>query len=51
MRRRKRRKHGDKFNSAENSGYDPLRPCHYTRLTFNSSYLVALVKAAEVDRA
>lgn len=38
----------DKFNSVEESRYDPLRPGHYARLTFNSSYLVALVKAAEL---
>ncbi len=41
----------DKFNSVEDSGYDPVRPGHYARLTFNSSYLVALIKAAGLGRA
>ncbi len=41
----------EKFNSVENSGYDPLRPGHYARVSFNSSYLVAIVKEARLNRS
>jgi len=36
---------GEKFNEVEENGYDPFRPGHYARVTFNSSYLVAILKA------
>ena len=37
-------KFGNKFNSVKNEGYDPFRPGHYAKITFNSSYLVAIIK-------
>lgn len=35
---------GEKFADVENRGYDPLKPGHYASITFNSSYLVAILK-------
>jgi len=35
-----------RFNEIERSGYDPLRPGHYPRVTFNSSYLVSVTTGA-----
>ncbi len=40
----------NKFNSVEESGYDPMRPGHYARVTFNSSYLVALIREVGVRK-
>ncbi len=37
----------EKFNEVVDSGYDPLRPGHYARISFNSSYLIAIVKKKE----
>ncbi len=36
----------EKFNDVEKSGYDPMRPGHYAKISFNSSYLIAIVKAS-----
>jgi hypothetical protein len=33
-----------KYNTVVRDGYDPLKPGHYARITFNSSYLVVLVE-------
>lgn len=38
-----------RFNEIERSGYDPLRPGHYPRVTFNSSYLVAVTAGAGLN--
>lgn len=34
----------EKYNDVERSGYDPLRPGHYAKVSFNSSYIVAILK-------
>ena len=34
----------EKFNEVEKSGYDPLRSGHYAKVSFNSSYIVAILK-------
>lgn len=34
----------EKYNEIERSGYDPLRPGHYAKVSFNSSYIVAILK-------
>lgn len=38
------RRFGEKFNQVKSNGYDPLRPGHYSQITHNSSYIVALLK-------
>lgn len=35
----------ERFNEVIDSGYDPLRPGHYARISFNASYLIAIIKA------
>ena len=40
----------NKFNSVEDSGYDPMQPGHYARVTFNSSYLVALIREVGIRK-
>ncbi len=40
----------ERFNQVEDSGFDPLRPGHYARVSFNSSYLVALVREAGLSQ-
>ena len=37
-------KFGLKFNKVRENGYDPLKPGHYAQVTYNSSYLVAILK-------
>ena len=39
-----------KHNQVEESGYDPMRPGHYQRITYNASYLVALVREFRLAR-
>lgn len=34
----------EKYNEVEASGYDPLRSGHYAKVSFNSSYIVAILK-------
>ena len=34
----------EKFNEVEKSGYDPLRSRHYAKVSFNSSYIIAILK-------
>lgn len=41
---------GEKFEDVEKRGYDPLKPGHYARITFNSSYLVAILKEYGCDK-
>ena len=40
----------ERFNEVEKSGYNPLRAGHYHRVSFNSSYLVAIAKVSELNR-
>lgn len=35
---------GEKFNFVKEKGYDSFRPGHYAQITYNSSYLVAILK-------
>jgi len=37
-----------RFNEVEHAGYNALQPGHYPRITFNSSYLVAIVREADL---
>lgn len=37
----------NKYNDIENGPYNPLRPGHYAQVSFNSSYLIALVKSIQ----
>lgn len=34
----------EKVNSVTIEGYDPWKPGHYSKVTYNSSYLVAILK-------
>lgn len=38
-------KFGEKYNSVVEAGYEPLRPGHYARVTYNSSYIVGIVRS------
>jgi len=40
----------EKLNEVTSSGYDPWRPGHYSKVTYNSSYLVAILKEFEAQR-
>ena len=39
----------ERFNEVERAGYDPMKPGHYPRVTFNSSYLVAIARGARLN--
>src|SRR5437660_1417230 len=39
-----------RFNEVERAGYNPLRPGHYPKITFNSSYLVTIAESASLNR-
>jgi len=34
----------EKFNEVIDSDYDPMRPGHYAKISFNASYLIAIIK-------
>jgi len=38
----------NKFNEVIDKGYDPWKPGHYARISYNSSYLVAILKGKEI---
>ena len=39
-----------RYNKVKVAGYDPLRAGHYARITFNASYLVAILLEFETEK-